>query len=124
MITVVSLLQYIQLQGSFKDKLYLVSVIPESIANKADVSSEFCWGKDEDRRQFLKLIKSECSSSRYMINLYYYYYYHCHNVIFIIYNSYTWEKSDKEPATCKVEGVKYSLIKYARVTSNQAQTNL
>ena len=53
------------INGSLQNKLYLLSAVPKSIANKADVSSEFCWGKDDDDQTFLKLIKSECGSSRY-----------------------------------------------------------
>jgi hypothetical protein len=73
MIAVMSLLKHIN--GSLKNQLYLLSVIPKSIANKADVSGEFCWGKDEDCVSFLKLVESECGSSRYdQSNINY-----CHN---------------------------------------------
>ena len=63
MTAVMSLLRHIL--GNLKKQVYLLSVIPKSIANKADVSNEFCWGKVDDREAFLKLIKSECSSPRY-----------------------------------------------------------
>ena len=29
-------------------QLYLLSVVPKAIANKADVKNEFCGGKDDD----------------------------------------------------------------------------
>ena len=64
MIAVMSLLWHIN--GSLENQLSLFSVIPKSIANKADVSGEFCWGKNDDCEVFLKLInKSESDSSRY-----------------------------------------------------------
>ena len=63
-IAVMSLLWHIN--GSLQNKLYLLSAVPKSIANKADVSSEFCWGKADDCEVFLKLInKPESDSSRY-----------------------------------------------------------
>ena len=72
----VCLLKHIQ--GRFKNKLYLLSVVPKSIANKADVSSEFCWGKDkdDDHEQFPKLINSVCSNSRYGQSVLIFFYYH------------------------------------------------
>ena len=71
MIAVMSLLWYIN--GSLQNQLYLLSAIPKSIANKADVSSEFCWGKNDDCEVFLKLIKSGSDSSRYDQSNFYYY---------------------------------------------------
>ena len=65
LIAVMRLLQHIQ-RYSQKNHFYLLSVVPKSIANKADVSNEFCWGKIDDCELFLKLIKSKCSSSRYI----------------------------------------------------------
>jgi hypothetical protein len=124
MIAVMSLLRHIS--GCLKNQLHLLSVIPKSIANKADVSSEFCWGKDGDRQLFLNLIKSECDNSRYdpfilIMSLYIYYliiiHYYCY--------SHTWELKLSRQGSYKlnVEGVKYSLRVYFRRKKKQIQDN-
>ena len=41
-----------------ENKLYLLSVLPKAIANKADVSSEFCGGKAGDG--FQKMVCESC----------------------------------------------------------------